>query len=96
MNDILPNDFKPRQQDIDAVKETHPHVDLDCETRKFLEYFADQSGPIKNAYVRWRGWIRRAKGYTPDTADLQSARTAKRRAQITRAIATIEDRRNTV
>ncbi len=59
----IPDDFQPRQEDLDAMRGECPQVDLDAETRIFRDYWVavpGAKGVKKNWHATWRNWIRRA------------------------------------
>lgn len=57
----VPEDFRPRPEDISVIETEHPTVNWRTETKKFIDY--DQAkGPLwKNHYAAWRNWMRNAR-----------------------------------
>lgn len=59
----LSADWMPTQQAINAMKTECPHVDLEAEHRKFIDYWTDKTGKDATKLSwdgTWRNWIRRA------------------------------------
>ena len=59
----LPDDWMPKPETIQQMRDECPGVNLEAEHRRFMDYWADQPG-AKGRKVRWdstwRNWIRRA------------------------------------
>ena len=57
----LPEDWKPREEDIQVMKEHFPAIDLKLETHAFRDYWASLPGSRSkksNWDATWRNWIR--------------------------------------
>lgn len=64
----LDSDWMPPQSVIDEIKAECPHVDLEAEHRKFVDYWTDKTGKDATKISwegTWRNWMRRAESQTP-------------------------------
>jgi len=64
----LAADWMPTQQTINAIKAECPHVDIEAEHRKFIDYFTDKTGKDATKLSwegTWRNWMRRAGEQQP-------------------------------
>lgn len=64
----LSPDWMPARSVIDEIKAECPHVDLEAEHRKFVDYWTDKTGKDATKISwegTWRNWVRRAESQTP-------------------------------
>jgi hypothetical protein len=64
----LPDDWTPLPEVVAQMRADHPHIDLQAETAKFLDYWHAKTG--RDATKRdwpatWRNWIRRTAEQQP-------------------------------
>jgi hypothetical protein len=59
----LPEDFKPRSEDLEWAELNYPEVDHGRETEKFTNYWIGTGGAKKEWFRTWRNWIIQAHQY---------------------------------
>jgi hypothetical protein len=92
----LPEDFKPRPEDLEWALLNYPEVDHERETEKFENYWIGTGGAKKDWHRTWRNWIIQADGYLQrdgGRATRRSTTTAKsNRAKADRVAARFAER----
>ena len=69
----LPEDWQPRENDIQTMKEHFPSIDLKLETHAFRDYWrsvAGARGRKADWDATWRNWIRNSYKRNKPTNDL--------------------------
>lgn len=76
----LTPDFQPDQSTITLIRAERPDIDLDAETRKFVDYWTAKPGRDATKLdwnATWRNWMRNARQQSPNA---NGQRTHKLRA----------------
>lgn len=60
---VVPEDWWPAESAIAQAKKENPDVDVEHETRQFVEYNRGKGTEFANIGAGWRSWINRAKGH---------------------------------
>lgn len=78
----LPEDWKPREEDIQVMKEHFPAIDLKLETHAFRDYWASLPGSRSKKSdwdATWRNWIRNQRGQSASSKPYENAKDKSRR-----------------
>jgi hypothetical protein len=72
----LPENWQPREEDFQLMREHFPSVDLKLETHAFRDYWSSTPGARgkkSDWHATWRNWIRNAYKRNPDRLTQQKS-----------------------